>query len=251
MPRFFLCDNFRESEPIAIGGNIIITGGDANHISRSLRMKAGDKITVCDSFAKEYFCSIKEFSNSSVILTVEEIKQSETEPPYSAVLYQALPKSSKFEFIVQKAVEMGVTRIVPVLTERCISRPDEKSMDKKTERWQKIAEEAAKQCGRGRIPLVDRLYSYEEAVSDASQGDLAFLCYEKDNALPLGALLKQHEDAKDIRFIIGSEGGISEKEAAFALEKGLYCVNLGKRILRCETAPLFTLASICCVKELL
>jgi len=251
MPRFFLSEDAIGGRNIETGDIISVDGGDARHISCSLRMEKGDGITLCDTASREYICVIEALDPSSVTLRVAEIRNCGTEPPYSAVLYQALPKASKFDTIVQKAVETGVTRIVPVITERCISRPDEGSIKKKRERWQKIAEEAAKQCGRGIIPTVDRLMSYNEALEDAAKGELAFICYEGEGAVPLGKILRDAKDARDIRFIIGSEGGFSLSEAERAVERGLRSANLGKRILRCETASAFTLACICCEKELI
>lgn len=251
MPRFFLSEDAIGERNIEIGELISVEGGDARHISCSLRMEKGDSIVLCDSSSKEYVCTVESLDPSAVILKVDEIRRCDTEPPYRAVLYQALPKASKFDTIVQKAVETGVTRIVPVITERCISRPDEGSMKKKTERWQKIAEEAAKQCGRGIIPKVEGLMTYKEALKDAAEGELAFLCYEGEGAEPLGKILRKFPEATDIRFIIGAEGGFSLSEAEAAAKIGLKTANLGKRILRCETASAFTLACICCEKELL
>ena len=149
MPRFFV--DSVESDTVEI------TGGDARHIALSLRMKIGERLVLCDGNGREAECEIKEICPESVVLSVVSRCDSKAEPKTEVILYQALPKFDKFEYIVQKSVELGVSRIVPVLTSRCISRPDEKTMAKKIERLQKIADEAAKQSGRGRLPKVSGL----------------------------------------------------------------------------------------------
>lgn len=253
------------------GDSILIEGSDAIHISRSLRMAAGDRITVCDMQKHEYVCEISGFTKDTVSLTIIERRDNDTEPPFRAVLYQALPKGDKLDMIVQKAVELGVTEIVPFISERCISRPDRKSASGKIERMRRIAREAAMQCGRGIIPEIRSVISFSEAVRDASagaagaagvagvnNGDCAdananaggnvfsFICYEGDGTLPLGRLLRT-EDGKhydEYRFLIGAEGGFSLSEVEEAVNNGLTCVGLGSRILRCETASLYVLSAL-------
>ncbi len=250
MPRFFLSEDEFNGRPASPGDMLHIIGSDAEHVSRSLRMERGDSLTVCDSRSVEYLCTITGISQGEVSLRVESLMLSETEPCYSAVLYQALPKAQKFEVIVQKAVETGVSRIVPVITERCISRPDEQSLKKKRERWQKIAEEAAKQCGRAVIPKVSPPLDFGGAVADALCGDLSFLCYEGSGTEALGDIISADRGKRDIRFIVGAEGGFSVAEAEYAASSGLRLAGLGKRILRCETAGPFVLSCICYENEL-
>ena len=163
------------------------------------------------------------------------------EPPVRITLYQAMPKGDKLEFIVQKAVELGAAEIVPVLTSRCISRPDPRTMEKKRERLQKIALEAAKQSGRGMIPRVGPLLSWKEALEGMNRDQLAILFYEEARE-PLGPLLRSRPAS--VSLLIGSEGGFSPEEAREAEERGLRPCTMGPRILRCETAPLYALSAI-------
>jgi len=161
LPRFFVSDDN------IYDGSIRIIGSDASHIMRSLRMVKGEKITVCDMKSTEYECVISDFDGNDVLLDIVSSGKGKTEPPYKVTLYQALPKSDKMETIIQKSVEAGVYAIVPFVSDRCISRPDEKGKLAKLERWNKIAESAAKQCGRGIIPKVleitDRKAAFEKS----------------------------------------------------------------------------------------
>lgn len=253
MPRFFLTENLierYEREADGILGRIVIENSDARHIAFSLRMRVGDAVTVCDMRKTEYCCRIASITRTregrdgdvQVLLDILEMHPTETEPSFEAWLYQALPKGDKFDTIVQKAVETGVTGIVPFLSERCISRPDPAACARKCERWRKIAEEAAKQCGRGIIPEVHAPVTYEEAVAMAAASGTGFLCYEGDGTLPLGQLLGAHHSGEPLHFLIGAEGGFSVSEAEYAASCGLALVGLGRRILRCETASGFVLS---------
>lgn len=231
MPRFF-CDP-------PVNGTILITGEDAEHIGKALRMKTGEELTACCTDGTDCDCVIESITREEVLLRVMDSRPNESEPNVRITLYQAMPKGDKMDLIVQKAVELGAAEIVPVLTKRCISRPDAKSMDKKRKRLQKIALEAAKQSGRGIIPQVGQLLSFSEAVNDTTRHEKALLCYEKG-----GVRLNQTVDSntKSIGIFIGSEGGFEEEEVLFANQHGVKSVTLGKLILRCETAPLAALA---------
>ena len=156
MPRFYI-------DPPA-GDFITLTGEDARHICRSLRMSAGETLVLCDGAGNDYNGVLRQADGQTATVEILSRHPSQTEPSVFIRLFQALPKGDKMEWILQKAVELGASEIVPVLTERCISRPDEKSMDKKLARWQKIAVEASKQCGRGRIPAVCPLMRFSEAA---------------------------------------------------------------------------------------
>ena len=230
MPRFFIDE--------VTNGRAVITGKDAKHITGSLRMRVGDSVVLCDKNEVEHFCTISSMGDS-VELEVNESAKSEAEPNVDITLYQALPKGDKMEFIIQKSVELGVKRIVPVLTSRCISRPDQKSMEKKIARYQKISEEAAKQCGRATIPEVCGLLNFADAIKSAKSSDCAMIFYELGGARA-GDIL--NKDAKSVSVIIGSEGGFSEEEIASACDSGINTATLGKRILRCETAPVAALS---------
>lgn len=234
MPRFFV-------ESLA-GDPIVIEGGDARHIALSLRMKQGEELILCDGKGTEAVCAVASLCPESVVLDVKERRASETEPKTRVTLYQALPKADKMEYIVQKAVELGVYRIVPVLTSRCISRPDEKTAAKKRERLCKIAAEAAKQSGRGIIPEVDGVLTFKNAVKEMSTAGLPIFFFEHAS-LPLHKYMEKYTGG-DIAVMVGAEGGFSDEEAVFAEENGLLSASLGPRILRCETAPVAALAAI-------
>lgn len=232
MPRFFV-DNTNE--------NAEITGDDFFHISHSLRMKIGDPLTLCNKNGMDFSCIIESISDSSVFCRVIESHKSLTEPNTNLTLYQAMPKLDKFEFILQKAVELGVSKVIPVLTDRCISRPDVGSFNKKLERFKKISLEAAKQSGRGIIPLVESIVPFKTAISDLNSEATSIICYENGgerlNLIPFSP-------SKDINLFIGSEGGWNISEIDFAASHGLYIATLGSRILRCETAPLAAISII-------
>lgn len=233
MPRFFT-ESIDETKGI-------ITGDDAKHIAKVLRMKAGEKLVACDCQGRDYDCVISEVCDKQVELTVEKVYPSETEPSVKVTLYQAMPKSDKMELIIQKAVELGVSAIVPVQTKRCVSRPDAKSMAKKLERYNRIALEAAKQCGRGRIPKVLPMLDYSEALTAMKADERAFLFYENSTS----SFRKELEQkVSSVSIMVGAEGGFEEEEVSKALEQGIASLSLGKRILRCETAPLAALSII-------
>lgn len=234
MPRFFI--DFKPTNTATL------TGENASHISKSLRMKVGDEITLCDGENFDYLVTISEISADSVVVDIKDKVQSISEPNVYIHLFQAMPKGDKFELIIQKAVELGVSEITPILTSRCISRPDEKSMKKKLERYNKIALEASKQSGRGKLVTVNPLLSFEKALEKAKSYDLPMFLYEVG-----GCGIKQVLDKtpyKSVSIIIGSEGGFSPTEAEQAKDAGCITTYLGKRILRCETAPLCAISSV-------
>lgn len=160
MARFFLSRASMRLEE----GLIPIVGNDAHHIAYSLRMAVGDPITVCDMQKTEYLCTILSVKPDEVLLSVNDIRENDTELPMQIHLYQSLPKGDKMEYIIQKAVELGAASVTPVASARCIVKLDEKSAEKKVARWQKIAEEAAKQCGRGYIPEIRMPISFSCAM---------------------------------------------------------------------------------------
>ncbi len=248
MPRFFVEKaNIRERR-------VTVFGEDAHHISRALRMAAGEHITVCDAEGTDYDCVLTDFLPDCVIARVESSCPSATEPPYVAVLYQGLPKGDKLDSVIQKAVECGASRIVPFESERCIVRIKEGETEKKAARRNRIAAEAAKQCGRGILPTVESAKPLREALTDASGFDLALLCYEGAGTEPLPAVLgrvrERMSERPRVAIMIGSEGGFSPAEADAAKAAGWIPVGLGRRILRTETAPIFALGALSCLWEL-
>ncbi len=215
--------------------------------SLSLRARVGDAYTLCDTCNYEYACVIRSIDANSVTFEVLEKKPGDTEPDVSVTLYQALVKGDKFDTVVQKAAELGAVKIVPVLSERCVSRPDEKSLEKKRERWQKIARSAAMQCARAVVPEIGAVLPFERMLAELQNADCGFYAYEAEPHIPMKTLFSEksaEKKAVDYRFFIGPEGGISASEAQKAAAAGLPLVSLGKRILRTETAPLCVISSI-------
>lgn len=227
MPRFFK-DEINED-------NLCLTGADAHHVGFSLRMKPGEQLTLCCG-GIDYDCEISSITGDSVYLDLIEKHPCEAEPDISVTLFQAVPKLDKLEFIIQKSVELGVSRIVPMLTRRCISRPDSRDFEKKLKRLTKIAEEAAKQSGRGIIPEVMPIVSYKTALEMMSSLDKTIMFYEAEGGKPFSEV--ELSGVKNIGLVIGSEGGFDADEVKMAVDAGTERVWLGKRILRCETAPI-------------
>ncbi len=243
MPRFFIrAEQILTNED---GSRLVyIRGDDAHHISHSLRMAVGEEITVCDMQKNVYVCKILDFSHGEVQAEVVDEGKSDTEPDRYIKLYQAIPKSDKLETIIQKSIECGASEIIPFSTERCIAKIEGKDIQKKAERHNKIAESAAKQCGRGVIPVVKEAMKFKQAIEDAKESDLIILCYEGDGTCSLKEILRENKSAKSISLIIGAEGGFSLSEVEYIRNAGAKIAGLGKRILRCETAPTFALACI-------
>ena len=239
MARFFVKSN-------SINDNTItVSGSDAFHIARSLRMAVGDKVTVCDENANEYLCSLSKIRDDECLLDVISTRAGTTESPVEITLYMAYPKGDKLETVVQKSVELGVCEVIPFESSRCIKRPAEDKLGKITERMCRIAEEAAKQCGRSRLPKVAKMIKLSEVLTQIGSYDLVLFCYEGEGATSLKTILNSYEkESGRIAVIIGSEGGFSPSEAESIISKGARCVNLGPRILRCETAPDYCLSAI-------
>lgn len=234
MPRFFIDSVF--------GDAVTLDGENAKHISRSLRMKVGETITISDGNKMDYFCEITEINSENVFAKVLYKQESEVEPSVEVNLYQGVPKGDKMDDIVQKLVEIGVHSITPVLTSRSVSRPDEKSSRKKNERYQKIAVEAAKQCGRGILPQVKPMVSFKEALQTA-QEDVKIIFYEGGGE-SLSKIVSQNNDAKSFGIFIGPEGGFEKGEVDALLSNGGVKATLGKRILRTQTAPIVAVTGI-------
>lgn len=237
------------------GEQITITGSDVNHIKNVLRMERGDGLMVCDGTGMQYTCKITEFPPGEVCLSVLKTEKASTELSVGLKLYQGLPKKDKMELIIQKAVELGAAEIIPVMTKRCIVKlEDDKKEAKKLERWQAIAESAAKQSGRGIIPTVCRVMNYKEAIKKASSEGMSIIPYEMaDGMKTLKEAAENASKQQVISVFIGPEGGFEEAEVEFAKENGVVPVSLGKRILRTETAGFTTLSilmyEIECAKE--
>jgi len=222
-----------------------ITGGDVNHIKNVLRMHPGEEIMILDGSGMEYRCEIETISDE-VLARVLEAKKTEAELSVRLLLFQGLPKKDKMELIIQKAVELGVSEIIPVLTKRTVVKlEDKKKEQKKLERWQAIAEAAAKQSGRGIIPKVCEAVKFTEAVKQAETLDEALIPYELAEGMDEAReRIRGLHDKKTIGIFIGPEGGFEEEEIALAANAGIHPITLGKRILRTETAGLCILSVI-------
>ena len=221
---------------------LVLTGENAAH-AKVLRLKCGEQVLVCDGEGNESICTISDVSPGQISLVVDSTATSDSEPKVKASIYMAYAKGDKLEHVIQKATELGAHEIVAFPSARCVSRPDEKSLAKKLERWQKIAVSAAEQSGRGRIPRVITLDSYQAALNRAMQADLAILFYENEHATTLHMALEQNEFAS-ISLLTGPEGGLEEREVMMAKDAGFQICTLGSRILRCETAPLCALSAV-------
>lgn len=238
MPRFFV-----SPEDIS-DGEIRIAGGDAFHIARALRMAVGDTVEVSDGTGMEYTAELKKIRDDECLLSVVDERLSRRESPVEITLFMAIPKGDKLETVVQKAVELGATHIVPFESERCIKRPLPDKAEKLIARLGRIANEAAKQCGRAKLPTVHPIIRLSDVAERMSDYDLSLFCYEGEGTEPVRSVLEGARDISKISAVVGSEGGFSAAEAERLISSGARAVGLGPRILRCETAPEYILAAI-------
>ena len=236
MVRFFV-----SAEELA-GQELVLTGENAQH-AKVLRLKAGEQVLVCDGEGHECLCQVLSLGAGELEVSVLERRASETEAAVRVSVYMAFPKADKLEHVIQKATELGAWEIVAFPSSRCVSRPDDKSLKKKLERWQKIAASAAEQSGRGRIPRVVILPSFAEALKRGGETDLPMLFYENERATTLHMALTGGQ-WKTAALLTGPEGGLEEKEVEKAMDAGWKVCTLGRRILRCETAPLCALSAV-------
>lgn len=219
---------------------IILDGESARHIAKSLRMRVGDVICVTDGGGDDYGCQIEEITKNEVVLKVCYKQACESEPSCRVTIYQGVPKSSKMEDIIQKCVELGVCEIVPTLTKRCVSRPDDKAAGKKNQRYQKIALEAAQQSGRGIVPKIENMKTLRQAIAE-DESDVKIVFYEGGGE-KLADIVKP--DTESVSVFIGPEGGFEQEEVEQIEASGGVRATLGKRILRTQTAPVAALTAI-------
>lgn len=229
-------------------GTAVLRGQDAHHLSRVMRAKLGDTVILCDGKAIEYTAIITGFGEDTVEFTVEEGYPSVAEPTIDVTLFIGYPKQDKLEDIIRHGVELGCARFIPFFSRYCVAAP--KKEEQKNIRYNKIAVEAAKQCGRGILPKVELpLRNFGEVCRTFAQYDSVLFCYECGGS-PLHSVLEQAQraaadgDRLKIAIVTGSEGGFSAEEAERAATSGAKTIGLGPRILRCETAPLAVLASV-------
>ena len=225
------------------GDKIRIEGGDVNHMKNVLRMKLQDKAEISDGESRTYLCEVEAYEEDVAILHILEEMEADTEPASKLYLFQGLPKSDKMELIVQKAVELGVYQVIPVAMKRSVVRLDDKKAAKKADRWNSIAESAAKQAGRSRIPEVTMPLSYNEALKMAEELDVTLLPYELAGGMEVTReVIRQIKSGQSVGIFIGPEGGFEPEEVDAAVSMGAKVITLGRRILRTETAGLATLA---------
>jgi len=236
MTRFFVSPDQLELD------FLVLTGENAAH-AKVLRIKCGEDVLICDGVGNESICTVSDVSAGQISLVVKSRREATSEARVRVSVYMAFPKGDKLEHVIQKATELGAYEIVAFPSSRCVSRPDEKSLAKKLERWQKIAASAAEQSGRGHIPHVLALSSYKEALERASGADKAILFYENERAVTLRMAI-DGESFETVSLLTGPEGGLEEREVSMAKDAGLQICTLGRRILRCETAPLCALSAV-------
>lgn len=236
MHRFF-------ADSSAINGEtVVITGDDVNHISRVLRLKCGDEIEVCDKNKTDYLCTVSEISKTEVLAKIIKKTENKNESPVDITLYQGVPKGEKMDDIVRKCVELGVKTIVPVVMKRTVVKV--KAPYPKTQRWERIILEAAKQCKRGIIPHISEPISFDEMLNNLTDEELNILPYENEDTTSLKDVLKNNARLKKINIIIGPEGGFDDEEIEKAKQNKIFTVTLGPRIMRCETAPIAAVSAV-------
>lgn len=237
MPKFFVPPELLQDSRIAL------TGAHADHM-KVLRLRAGEEVCLSDGLGRDYTCEFEALSGGTAWLRRISDRPSPGEPRVAVTLYCGLPKGDKAEHIIQKAVELGAAGVTFFLSSRCVSRPDEKSLAGKLRRWNKLAEEAAMQSYRGRIPELRCLPSFEALLRDAACAELRCFLWEGERERSLQRALSEAGCFSNAALITGPEGGFSETEAAAADKAGIRPVTLGPRILRCETAPLAALSAL-------
>jgi 16S rRNA (uracil1498-N3)-methyltransferase len=237
MPRFFIAASN------IFGGAAYLNAREIDHL-RALRIKSGESFTVCDGAGKDYTCRLVKLTDDGAEAEVVDIAPSTGEPSVFCAVFVAWAKGDKLETVVQKAVELGAAELVLFPSARCVSRPETLSVVHKTGRLQKIAEEAAKQSGRGKIPWVTAVSTFENAVQSASKSNLSLFLYEDEKKQGLKDVLESSAAFKTVSIMTGPEGGFEREEAAFAAQNGMRTVSVGPRILRCETAPIAALTAV-------
>ena len=242
MPKFFVNNNQIKED------RIIITGEDINHIKNVLRLKIDDNIQICNlDTAKNYTCGIAKLNDNSIECIIFNEIESNSESNLDITIFQGIPKADKMELIIQKCVELGVNQITPIEMKRCIVKIEDKAKTKKIERWQKISEVAAKQCGRDKLPKINNVIDIKNICNIICEYDIVLLAYENEKINTLKNEIRKLKDIENkeikIGIIIGPEGGLEKEEVDILEKSGAKVITLGKRILRTETVG-FVLTSI-------
>lgn len=222
---------------------IYLEGSDVNHMKNVLRMKRGEKAEISDGNNRKYVCAVERYEEGRAILRIEEERELDTELDARICLFQGLPKADKMELVIQKAVELGAAEIVPVVTKRTVVKLDAKKGDKKVQRWNEIAKSAAKQAGRGIVPQVSRILTYQEALQYASSLDVTLFPYELAEGMAYSReVISSVKRGQSVGVFIGPEGGFEKEEVDLASGQGARAITLGRRILRTETAAIAVLS---------
>ncbi|MBF0471515.1 MAG: 16S rRNA (uracil(1498)-N(3))-methyltransferase [Gammaproteobacteria bacterium] len=222
--------------PLASGAVIAADRDNSHYLSRVLRLKGGDEVTLINGEGGEYSAEIVTLSRNEVTLKVGSYRMRERESPLASLLIQALSRGEKMDFTIQKSVELGVTQIIPVVSERSVVRIEGERQQRKQEHWQGIATAAALQCGRNRIPQVEAITTYRQAVEQSGDGEKLILSPRGTGyRLPLTKVER-------VTLVVGPEGGLTAEEEAEAQSNGFKRLSLGPRILRTESAALTALA---------
>lgn len=222
----------------------VLEGPAARQISKVLRLKPGDAITLLDGCGNAYQAEIRTVSPDCVIAAISANQLDVNEPKLRLVLASCLPKSDRIEFIIQKCTELGISEMLLVQSERTVTRVDAGSQPKKLDRWRRIASEAAEQCGRSRVPCLTGVMEYAELMALIPQFPLTIIAWEEEDGLSLPQALRDKHDVESVLLIIGPEGGLTEKEVEEAKSAGACSVTLGRRLLRTDTAAIAACAAI-------
>ena len=236
MPKFFIEKNQVNDEYV----NII--GEDFLHMTKSLRIKANEKIVACDGVF-DYNCIVEIITSDAVICKIMEKRSAIGEPSVKVYVYISVTKSDKLELVTQKVTELGAFKIIPFISARCVSKPDQKSANKKRERLQKIATEASKQCGRSIIPEVSEFLTLKQVIENCKENDINLVLYENEKDLSIKNAI-ENKDFTTISIVVGPEGGFEQSEIESFINSNFEIVSLGKRILRAETAPIAAISAI-------
>lgn len=229
MPKFFV------TPEAIVSGRIVLPPEEAAHACKVLRLREGDEVTVCDGACTDYRCVIRTLSKDEVVCEIYDTEHCDSEPSLFVTLYMGLPKADKLKLVIQKAVELGVSRITPVLSARCVARPAQEVFEKRLKRYRQLALAAAKQSGRGCVPEVTPFSDLSEAGNRMAKDDLAFVLYERAGRV---GTIPALEGKESISFLVGPEGGFEAEEIELLSTQGILPIGLGPRILRCETAPI-------------
>lgn len=241
MPRYFIPEKIPDDRE-----KIMLEADDSHHVKNVLRLNINDRVEVCDRGGTDYVTIIAGFTGGRAELVILDRQPGRNEPPYRAVLYQGLAKGDKMDAIIQKSVELGVQRIVPVSCRRSVARWNRESAAKKIERWNKIAQAAAGQCGRNLVPIVTPCLDFDTAVAEAAKADIRLIPWEGERACSLRQWLdgQKTDNQPQISIFIGPEGGFAPDEIETASRADIKAVSLGRRILRTETAGPAVLAML-------